>query len=179
MPLGRTGLAAAHDRARVVKGHAISAVLCGPDDASRTTAEILANATGATVKVQDALAEVSLGLWEGLKATELEDRCPTTYRQWRSDPADVRAPNGESLEAARDRMIEVYRKAVPKLAVANETVVVALRPMALGLTRCWLEGRPTSELWDLATEGAGVERLTLDCDRLRERLGLAVVRTGT
>lgn len=178
LPLGVSGLAAAKDRARLLKGHAISAILCGPDEASMATAQIVADSTGAAVKVQAGLAEVGLGLWEGLRATELEERSPSMYRQWRQDPADVRVPGGEAIEIARARMIEVYRKAVPKLATVHETVIVALRPMALGLTRCWLEGRQTSELWDLATGGAGVERLTLDCDRLRERLGLAVVRTS-
>lgn len=178
IPLSPAGMKAAAERATQVRGQVISAVLCGPEEAGIQTAKTIAEAVGAKVKPLAGLADVGLGLWEGVREDDQEDRCKTVFRQWKTDPGTVSVPGGESLESARDRMIDVFRKQVPKYGGAIDTLAIVLRPMALGLVRCWLEGRPTSELWALGTEGPGVERLTVDCGRLREKLALTAVRVG-
>lgn len=178
IPLSARGKKAAAERAACVRGQVISAVLCGPQEAGLQTAKAVAEAVGARVKSLPGLADVGLGLWEGVREDSQEGRCKTVFRQWKVDPGTVSIPGGESLESARERMIEVFRKQVPRYGGAAATLAVVLRPMALGLVRCWLENRPTSELWALGTEGPGVERLTVDCGRLRERLGLTTVRVG-
>jgi len=172
LPLSQHGLRQAHERAGALRGQAIPVVLCGPDEASRMTAGIVAEACGSKVKACDGLAEMGLGLWEGVLESQIEDRCATTFRTWKEDPAAVIIPGGEPLADAQERMFEVFRKLVPKHAGKPGTLAVVLRPTAFGLARCWVKDAPTSEVWGLATEGIGVERLNVDCSRLRERLGL-------
>ncbi len=147
-------------------------VLCGPDEASQATAKIVVEACGSKVKVLEGLRETGFGLWEGVLESQIEDRCTTTFRTWKEDPAAVIIPGGEPLADAQERLIEVFRKLVPKHADKPGTLAVVLRPVTYGLVRGWIQDRPTSELWTLATEGLGVERLNVDCSRLRERLGL-------
>lgn len=175
LPLSKAGGSAAAERARALAGQALSVVLCGPDEASRVTAEQISAACGVAAKPNPELRDIGLGLWEGVREADLEGRCKTTYRQWKSDPASVSVPGGELFDTARDRMVAAVRKLVPKHASGSSTMCVVLRPMALGLVRCWLEARPTTDLWALGTEGPGVERYTVDCERLREKLGLATV----
>lgn len=175
IPLGEAGRAAAQDRAKAVLGQKLSGIISAPGEASLETARRISEVSGEKFKVIEELAEPSLGLWEGMRESDLEDRSPTVYRQWRDDPFTVSVPNGESMDAARDRMMEVLRRLVPKYASATGTLAVILRPTALGMARCYLQGMPTTQLWDLAYGGDGIERLTLDCDRLRERLGLPAV----
>lgn len=179
IPLGEAGLAAAQDRAKSVAGQKLSGIISAPGEASLETARLIARVSGEKFKVIDDLADPSLGLWEGMRESDLEDRSPTVYRQWKDDPLTVSVPNGESMERARDRMIEVLRRLVPKYASAEGTLAVILRPTALGMARCYLEGVPSTQLWDLAFGGDGIQRLTLDCDRLRERLGLRAVMAPT
>ncbi|NUQ54145.1 MAG: histidine phosphatase family protein [Phycisphaerales bacterium] len=179
LPLCPCGKDAAAQRARQLRGQVVELVLCGPDEASRATAEEVAKAVDAKVKVIDELAEVGLGLWEGVREKDLEERCPTAYRRWKEDPASVCAPEGESIDEARDRMVAALRRLIPRYARATSTMVVVLRPVALGLARCFLSGRPTSDLWELGTQGAGVERLTVDCVTLREKLGIAPMNLPT
>lgn len=178
IPLSPEGRQAAADRAAALRGQVISTVLCGPDEAAFQTATAVGDAVGAKVKQIPALCEVSLGLWEGVREDDLEDRCKTVFRQWKADPGNVSVPGAEPLEGAGDRLLEVFRKNVPKLATRNQSLVIVLRPMALGLMRCLLEGRPTVELWALGNEGPGVERVTVDCARLREGLGQTAVKVG-
>lgn len=178
IPLSAVGRQAAADRAASLRGQAITTVLCGPEEAGLQTATTLADCVGAKVKQLPALAEVGLGLWEGVREDDLEDRCKTVFRQWKIDPGTVSVPGAEPLDSARERLIEVFRKAIPKYSVGHQTLAVVLRPMNLGLTRCWIEGRSTAELWALGEQGPGVERVTVDCTRLRERLGLMAVKVG-
>ncbi len=147
-------------------------VLCGPGEASLTTAKVVANVSGCKVKVADGLREMAFGLWEGVLESQIEDRCTTTFRTWKEDPAKVSIPGGEPMAEARERMLEVFRKLVPKHADKPGTLAVVLRPVCFGLARCWIQDVPTSQLWTLAAQGIGVERLSVDCSRLRERLGL-------
>lgn len=177
IPLGDAGLNAARDRAKSVLGQKLSGIISAPGEASLQTARLISGASGEKIRVIEELAEPSLGLWEGMRESDLEDRSPTVYRQWKDDPFTVSVPNGEPMDQARDRMIEVLRRLVPKYASATGTLAVVLRPTALGMARCYLQGLPSAQLWELAQGGDGIERLTLDCDRLRERLGLPAVLT--
>lgn len=172
LPLSERGLNEAHARSRVLRGQVLSMVLCGPGEASLTTAKVVANVSGCKVKVADGLREMAFGLWEGVLESQIEDRCTTTFRTWKEDPAKVSIPGGEPMAEARERMLEVFRKLVPKHADKPGTLAVVLRPVCFGLARCWIQDVPTSQLWTLAAQGNGVERLSVDCSRLRERLGL-------
>jgi len=172
LPLSTRGLEQAHERARVLKGQVLPTVLCGPDEASLATAKVVADACGCKVKPADGLREVGFGLWEGVLKAQIEDRCSKTFRTWKDDPAMVSIPGGEPLADAQERMLEVFRKLLPKHADKPGTLAVVLRPFCFGLARCWIQDVPTSELWTLAAQGTGVERLSVDCSRLRERLGL-------
>lgn len=178
LPLSPRGLAEARNRAAALKAQVISQVLCGPDEASVETGRVVAVTAGCRHKVVEGLREVGLGLWEGVRVAEIEDRCAKTFRTWKDDPASVSVPGGELLQDASERMLEVFRKLIPKHAGKPGTLAVVLRPVTFGLARCWIEDRGTSELWTLSTQGPGVERLNVDCSRLRERLGLTRAPAG-
>jgi broad specificity phosphatase PhoE len=151
VPLSQSGLAAVKDAAGRLRaeGARISTVICGPDEASQATARELAVAEGAKVKVVEGLGEMNLGLWEGRLAYELEQACPTAYRQWLQDPSAVRAPEGETMDEAQDRILEALCKAVDKARPDHGAIAFVLRPVALGLVRCALGGVPASGLWSM------------------------------
>lgn len=172
LPLSKRGFDQARLRAKALSGQVLSLVVSGPGEACQSTAAIVAESSGAKVKAVDELREMGLGLWEGVLASQIEDRCPTTFRTWKENPAAVSIPGGEGLADVQDRMLGVFRRLVPKYVDKPGTLALVLRPMCFGLTRCWIQDVPASELWTMATQGTGVERLTVDCSRLRERLGL-------
>ena len=165
----------AETRAAAIIGQPVSVIISGPSEAATGTAEAIAAVCGEKIKAIPELADPSLGLWEGLREADVEARWPSAYEQWKADPFAVSVPNGEPMEAAKDRMVEVLRKLLPKHASTSGAIVVVLRPTALGMARCYFEGHDTTRLWEVAFEGEGVLRLTLDAERLRERLGLPCV----
>jgi len=129
-------------------------VLCGPDEASVATAELLAAASDTRVIPVDDLAEVNFGLWEGMLRTELEGRFCRAGRQWDEDPSCVTPPEGECFDAFADRLLPALKKAIGKAAGrrggegmgGRSGVGVVLRPVADALVRCVLTGRMSREL---------------------------------
>lgn len=73
---------------------------------SRQTAEAIAagNGHGVSPVVDPDLAEISLGVWEGLTPEEIDRRFRGAYQQWRVRPSTVSIPQGELLDAFRARV---------------------------------------------------------------------------
>jgi len=166
MPLCESGKRAAVEQAAGVAGSDLSTVFCAPDEASMATAAELAKTTGAKVKPIEGLAEVSLGLWEGLLETELEDKCPRLYRQCVEDPASVQVPQGEGLEEARERIVENLTLALARSR--NGAVGVVLRPVAHALVGCEFTGAPSKNVWSMMKTGPSLQWRTIPRISLRQ-----------
>ena len=149
LPLTDAGMTQIREIAEGLKGASLSTVLCGPDEASRAVAKAVSEATGARVRGIEGLAEADLGLWEGLRRAELEERYPTAFRQWLEDPCSVTAPEGEATREAGDRIVSALGRALERHKSNGHGIAVVLRPVAYSLVRCWLEGRDASDLWSI------------------------------
>ncbi|MEL7474456.1 MAG: histidine phosphatase family protein [Planctomycetota bacterium] len=153
VPLCADGQKLAVEGARATSEGSIAVVLHGPDEASRETASAIAADLGSRTKGVDALAEMDLGLWEGLRQQDFEERYPTASRGWRDDPASVSAPEGETLGEADERVIGELARALERVK-ADGPIGVVLRPIAYGLATCWLRGMPMGS-WRAAAEESG------------------------
>ncbi len=138
---------------------AITLVIHAPDEASSQSARMLSELGGGKLKPGPGLGAMRLGLWEGLLETELMDRYPTSYRQWRDNPAMVNPPEGETLLDTQLRLVRTLLKATERSA--GKTVAVVLRPLEFGLLRGTLAGRPTTDLWTLIEDGPATERFSV------------------
>lgn len=139
---------------------------CGPDEASRSTAKLFAATIGAKVKPAAALAEMKLGLWQGLRAGELIERYPTAYRQWTTDPAGVAVPGGETLQQTAERIQQGAIRLIQR--TEDDAVVLVLRPIVLGLCALWLGNGALAD-WRPAADLPAVQHIDVDTDRLGAR----------
>jgi len=103
-PLSPVGEAAASMLARDLAATPITAVLTSPLRRAAMTAERIAAEHGLSAEVDDRLAELGFGAWEGLTQAEVKTRWPALLRQWKTAPETVRFPDGESLAEARARL---------------------------------------------------------------------------
>lgn len=108
-----------------------------------------------------------MGLWEGMLARELEEKCPRAYRQWLEDPSVVHVPEGEALDEARQRLVETLSRQLDKVRWGNGAIGVVLRPVAMGLIGCALADVPTGSLWTMMKTGMAAEWRTLQRGSLR------------
>lgn len=167
LPMSESGREeAAAGVAGVLCDGTVGLVLTGPDEASRETAAMLADRCRVKVKVEEELGELHLGLWEGLLESDLEERYPSAGRTWRDAPDQVQSPQGEPLGDARRRLTSVLCRVVERHR--GETLVaVVLRPMAMGLVRCWLADEPCGQVWANLRDCPMVEAVEVRRDRLR------------
>jgi phosphoserine phosphatase len=167
VPLSDAGRQMAAQIAREFEGERIGTVFCGPDEASMATGEQIGRVTGARVKTVACLAEINLGLWEGILQRDLEDKCPRAFRQWMDDPSVVQVPEGETVDEAQERILAGLSKIVDKARADHGAVAIVLRPVAMGLVGCALNGVPTSSLWSMIKTGVAVQWQTLQRGTLR------------
>ncbi len=97
---GRRQASSVGDRLKVLRP---AVVLTSPLQRCRLTANAIGGACGAPVVVDDTLLDGLLGDWTGLHPVDIEQRWPSEFAVWRSDP-DAPPPGGESFNDIRDRV---------------------------------------------------------------------------
>lgn len=148
----------------------LSAVVSGPDECSAASAGLLAKATGATARRVEDLAEVDMGLWEGLMERDLAARCPSAYRQWSECPASVCAPSGEVPAHAAERLMDALARVFERARGDQGAVAVVLRPMAFSLVSAALRGESSRECGAICRCGGQVEWHTVGVEDVRRGL---------
>ena len=155
LPLSASAQASLDDLSREAlgalgAGGELRVVLAAPDEASTRIAEAIAAEAGVKVRTIEDLAGLQCGLWEGRLETDLADRSPKAFRQWRQDPSTVSPPEGETAAEAQSRVLGALNRALDK--VSHGAVAVVARPMPLGIIRGVLDGRPLTDLWETIDE---------------------------
>jgi broad specificity phosphatase PhoE len=156
LPLSDAGRAAIADVLPRLAQAGFTTVYHPPDEAAAETAKIIAHARNGKTKVIEDFAEPELGLLEGLLGEQFAERYPKRHKAWKDDPLSVIPPEGEPMSEARARVFA----ATAKLLKRNRTgeLAIVLHPIALGLLRCWLAGRPPEDMWTLLVDRRRVER---------------------
>lgn len=89
----------------------VSAIVASPIQRTVDTANILANEIGISVELNDDIAEISFGDWDGHTNEEVKAKWPQEFQAWQGS-WDVPPPNGESLAEFDARVIRGLRKIV-------------------------------------------------------------------
>lgn len=120
--LSSIGQAQANLAARLIKPLQPSVVYTSPRVRATDTAAAVSRACQLNPVVEDNLAELDFGDFEGLRYEEAERAYPDIYSQWMEEPTKVRFPNGESYEQMKTRVI---RSISQLIAIhRNQTMVV-------------------------------------------------------
>lgn len=121
------------------------------NESSGPTAEFLAQLCNIKTRTLPCLHEQDYGLWQGLRIAEIKQRYGRAYKQWRSDPASVRPPQGETLDETLARAQEALRKIRGKNR--DKTVVVVAAHTVAALLECILTDTPLEQIWDIIEKG--------------------------
>ena len=108
-PLNERGREQARELGRNLAHLAIAAVYTSPLRRARETAEIVAVATGAGLRVEPQLREVDVGDWTGLTVDDVRQRFPDEYARWRAH--ETHGWNGgESYETLGERVLPAIHR---------------------------------------------------------------------
>ncbi|KAA2285821.1 histidine phosphatase family protein [Arenimonas fontis] len=173
---------------RRLDGLEIARAVASPLARARRTAELaLGEARRDLLRLDQDLAEINHGQWEGLLASEIRQRDPERLRQWRERPDAVQMPGGESLPQVAERAWAAFARACQGLgehdvllAVAHDAVnrVILCRVLGLPMSRLWSFRQAPTTLNLL--EGPAVDTLEVvrlnDCQHHTPLFGEAVHR---
>jgi probable phosphoglycerate mutase len=91
---------------------------------ARSTAEVVAEACGLDLVLDERLLEIDHGELDGLDFDEIRERHGAFLEQWRDEEiGDLRFPGGESMAEARARMLEALDEAGERHGEADVVVV--------------------------------------------------------
>jgi len=116
------------------------AIWTSPLQRCREPAAHLARLTGASLRIDDRLAEMDFGEWEGRSWEQIERSHPRSYRAWLAAWPEVAPPGGERLSAFENRVRSWLeeRAAVAELQssalVGHAGVIRALRVLSSSAT---------------------------------------------
>ncbi len=163
IPLTDLGREQAQQAARRLADAGIDAVITSPLIRARDTAQAIADATGASLRVDERLTEVDYGAFEGLDRAGARELIGEPFDAWRADPFGSPVPGMEPLADALARasaaMADVLAAHEHPVVVGHQgilrIVLVALGQMAPGdyFTLRLHEAQPT------VVEGAGGQPL--------------------
>ncbi|MDP3967922.1 MAG: bifunctional RNase H/acid phosphatase [Nocardioides sp.] len=109
-------------------------LVASPLRRARESADVLAERLGAdgplAVVIDDDLAEIDFGSWEGLTFAEVAERDPDLVGRWRVNAA-VAPPGGESLEEAWKRVLAARDRILTEHAGRTVVVVAHVTPIKL------------------------------------------------
>jgi probable phosphoglycerate mutase len=120
----------------------VDAVVTSPLARARETAEAVASATGAQLRVEPGFAECAFGAWEGLTFAEVEQRWPDELAAWLASPA-VAPPGGESFDAVERRVRRGRDQLLARFSGRTVVVVSHVTPVKT-LVKLALEAPPRS-----------------------------------
>jgi broad specificity phosphatase PhoE len=129
VPLEDFGLRQAEATARYVAARwPVVAVYASPLDRTMKTAKAIAQAQSLTAQPLDGLVDINFGQFQGLLATEAEQRHPELFHAWMEAPHTVHFPGGESLDVVRSRISAALDDVVTRhpdqtVALISHTVV--------------------------------------------------------
>lgn len=116
----------------------ISAIVASPIQRTLDTANIISNELGLGVSVNENIAEISFGDWDGHTNDEVKAKWPQEFAAWQGS-WDVAPPNGESLAEFDARVLKGLYEIVEEHQGKSVAVVSHVMPIR-GMTRKAIEG---------------------------------------
>jgi broad specificity phosphatase PhoE len=125
LPLSELGLQQAACLGRAFAGRHLDAVFTSHLSRSRQTADAITQGNGHQIQpvVEQALAEMHLGSWEGLTPDEIDAQFQDAYQQWRHSPSSVVIPGAEALEGFRGRVRQAFNGLVEQRGAGQHVIV--------------------------------------------------------
>jgi len=150
VPLSEAGRQQIEEVAQQVADQEVDIVYAGPCGATQQTAEIVAQQLNCKVKTVEKLCNLNHGLWQGMLIEDVKVKQPKVYKQWQEHPETVCPPEGESVQAVRDRLQEVFGK-IAKKHKKNKVAIVAPEPLA-SVLRNILRDDALGDMWRVEDE---------------------------
>lgn len=147
IPLSPVGEGQATALGQRLKDVRIDRAVASPLSRAQLTAKLALGDGRAEMLQTDAdLQEIAHGEWEGLLASEIQDKDPARLLAWREEPDTVLMPGGESLRQVLDRSWRGLARAAEGLG-DDDTLLIVAHDAVNRVLLCRILGLPIAKLW--------------------------------
>ena len=145
VPLSEKGHAQAQRLAERMHMIPLEQIYASPLLRAHDTAKPIAESKNMPLCLDERLAEIHHGEWEGNPASVIREQYEDTYRAWRNQPHTVTMPDGESLNDVSQRVQLFLQDALARhhegnvLIVSHDAVlrVIVVQTLLMGLEYFW------------------------------------------
>jgi alpha-ribazole phosphatase len=137
-----------------------TALVTSPLSRCRAFAEWLADETGLPLGVDERLAEIGFGVWEGCTAEEINTAAPDTVFDFKSDPQGRRPEGAERLEHFHARVAAAYEDILNRHTGGH--VLVVAHAGAIRMAVCHALGLPPERAYRINVDSAGMARIRIE-----------------
>jgi len=148
--LSDVGLHQVRQLSRSLKNHQIQCIYSSPLVRALKTAQIINRYHNAPIYLESGLMEMNLGDCEGLRFRELMECEEDFWRGWRSDPASVKMPRGESLIELQTRAWQAIEGVIAK----PENILVVSHNFTIATILCKIKNISLSEFGSVCVDPA-------------------------
>mgnify|MGYP001095048924 CR=1 FL=1 len=157
VPLSDAGAEQADALAKELGELRVRTVFCAPCESARETARRIVDAQrlaghDAKVKVIDGLRNLDHGLWHGKLVDEVRRHHRRVYRIGSDRPEDFCPPEGESVNAAKTRVIKTLKKCLKK--GRDELIALVIPEPLASIVEALLRDSELTSLWKNETDTA-------------------------
>ena len=130
--------------AKLLSNEPVEVMYSSPKKRAMKTAEGINAYHGLPIKIDDEIAEIDAGDWEGVLLTDIEKRYPEQMDNWRNNPANFHAPNGESMAEVYERV----KKALLRIVEENrdKTICIVSHGCAIKNMMCFAHGLEVKDI---------------------------------
>ena len=147
IPLSAVGEAQATALGQRLQDMQIDRAVASPLSRALSTARLaLGEARAGMLTTDPDLQEIAHGEWEGLLASEIQEKDPARLLAWREEPDTVLMPGGESLRQVLDRSWRGLVRASEGLG-DSDTLLVVAHDAVNRVLLCRILGLPIAKLW--------------------------------
>jgi probable phosphoglycerate mutase len=163
--LSELGLDQVRRLAARLRDYGANALYSSPLGRARSTADIIAEATGLEVRALDDLREMNYGRWEGRSFLDVRSDDRAIYERWIVN-ADEPSPGGESHNDVRRRMQNAFRAIGESPDGAPVRAIVVTHGTAIRVGATILLEAPVMTSRHLAQDNAAISVFVRRGDRI-------------
>ena len=150
VPLNENGREQGRKAADLLASESIDFAVSSPMLRPKETAEIiLERHPNVQLELDEGLAEIQHGLWEGKLEREIRSEYAQLLDRWKTDPETVQMPEGENLQQVFDRVIPAWQNIVKTHASSDRplTGIVVGHDAVNKAILCHLFGLGPKSFW--------------------------------
>jgi alpha-ribazole phosphatase len=137
-----------------------TAIVSSPLSRCRIFAEWLAGAAGLALSVDERLAEVGFGVWEGRTAQELDRAQPNCVFDFKCDPLGCRPEGAETLGSFYGRVSTAYEDILARHQ--GEHILVVAHAGVIRMAICHTLGLPPERGYRINVGSSGMARIRVE-----------------